>query len=243
VRIDGSRPAESVVPGGNASVALPVDVTSKLTEPGLHAVALPLSVGGRAVRPVTAMIEVPLTAGFVATPPRIDGNPGEWTSANAFEARTPGPGTDPPPAGNRDLGAHGFLAWDAQNLYVVVAVLDDKALEGDCVQLSVSRGATVSGFRMASRGSRAEVKRVAGAERTTDALARLAMRRLGSRTYYEAAVPWLSIADNAPKAGDRFRFAVRAIDDDGEGERFLGFGGGSGPELQPGAFALAMLGK
>jgi len=173
-----------------------------------------------------------------AKPIRIDGNLDEWTGQERFEADTVRlEGWK----GAEDLSAHGFATWDADYLYLAVAVTDDKHSQdaegvaiwsGDGLQMGIAfadeDGSIPREYHelgVATNGAERLSKwrwTAPGGFGTDDSIQLdYAIERKDQHTFYEIAIPWTELTREAEriKPGLKMKFSLLVNDNDGEGRR------------------------
>ena len=192
----------------------------------------PMSVSLAGGQPVDCLVTVPATAGAWRQPPTLDGDLREWGDRLDIER------------GEMKAG----FGWDERRLYFACCVTDaghqDRhrardLWKNDCVQLAFDPR------RDAVRGSRYDVNdteyalALAGGQTILwryicppDSyvgvlpVEYLAVRRLGDRTFYEAAIPWSEIGLEAIEDGQVIGVAVAACDWTGSRRTVHRFGDG-----------------
>jgi hypothetical protein len=174
-----------------------------------------------------------------ATPPTLDGSLTEWSGEPTLHLGAPAAETVKIATGYggaADCSADVWVGWDESALYLAVAVTDDvqrqdesgfQLWRGDCIQLAFRNGPPnpTSGYE----GSETEVgltlgpqgpvvfQWMPGAAPCTEA--RLAVRREGTVTRYEAAIPWSTLGVTGMRVGRRLAWSMTVNDNDGEGFR------------------------
>jgi hypothetical protein len=66
--------------------------------------------------------------------------------------------------------------------------------------------------------------------------AEIAIERVGSRTIYEAAIPWTQLSPLRPRPNTIFGFSLLVNDSDGQERGYIEWAGGIGAEKRPGQF-------
>ena len=170
------------------------------------------------------------------TPPVIDGDLADWCEdfpliadrADQFYLFS---GTKPW-GGPTDLSGRVFLRWDAQNLYVAAHSTDEvfapsdtpgREFAFDSIELlvDVSRGlrkdAPFQMVTLAAFPDKARVRRYDGSLPKGDVpSARIVVKRIGTETVYEAAIPWKELAaEFTPALGQTISIAFTFDDHDG----------------------------
>ena len=154
-----------------------------------------------------------LAAGPAAGPVTVDGDLGDWAHAQ------PIPLTYPfafDVADTEDLEADIRLMWDPEYVYLAVEVEDDEfhqpyagdiVWSADGVQLFLDEWEW--GLTLTASGPEVFLYRGPGREgETVNAVVRLAVRRGGRRTVYEAAFPASEVAPLELAPGNSFRLCV-----------------------------------
>lgn len=181
-----------------------------------------------------------LAAVYAENKPTIDGyeSDGEWSGAKALkigEGREDYvPGTTEKYNGDNDLSATVKFMWDEENLYMFAVVTDDvmkqdytpsNMWKGDSIQLGIHYGGildpsvslfTEIGLALCSGvPSIQRYSNESGASGVTKNM-KFEGRRDGTKTYYEASMPWREIIMDGVnlKAGDAVRFNMIVNDND-----------------------------
>jgi hypothetical protein len=179
------------------------------------------------------------TARSLEQAPVIDGDLDEWTGEPALRlggAATDSVRIEKDYGGAEDCSAEVRLGWDATTLYLAIAVTDNLHFQsesgfqlwrGDCIQLAFREGPpnAAAGYD----GSEYEIGLSLGPNgpevfqwmpgACACPQARLAVRREGSVTRYEAAVPWTALGVKPMRPGRRLAWSMTVNDNDGEGFR------------------------
>lgn len=143
--------------------------------------------------------------------------------------------------GEQDLSAKGSLAWDADNLYLGVEVIDDYHAQsasgdaiwsGDSMQIGIGiangDGTVPSEYHElgVARGDTGELLKwcwlAPKGFNLGDAIElQYAVERKDSKTSYELAIPWreLKSDDVQVKPGMKLKFSFLVNDNDGEGRK------------------------
>jgi|GEM_PF-1297972 len=145
-------------------------------------------------------------------------------------------------AGNADLSASGQLKWDADDLYLAVAVRDDihtqpglgsEIWQGDSVQFAFDLGRSETsgntgyheiGMALTASGPQ-NWRWTAAAGKQVGAIPGMSLGivrdDLAGTTVYEAKIPWSMLlpAGASSSAGDLFGFSLLVNDNDGAGRR------------------------
>ena len=185
----------------------------------------------------------------------IDGDPGDWQGAPVLRVESRDHIEPPDPAGWRgadDLSAEASLAWDDDNLYLLVRVIDDAHVsdpspdlrDGDSLQIAIdvdNDAGPQSGYDASDREYRIGLdQRATRIVRTHPGGAgdssRAVAGRSGGSTLYEAAFPWSSLG-RAPRSGMVFSFNFAAIENDASGRKYaLVLSPGMAGNRRPGLF-------
>lgn len=209
---------------------------------GVYPVNVAVNLGQDKLKTVQAWIGVPYWCRYAVLKPNIDGDLAEWTDAAPMGMGRQEQIRNKTWRGATDLSAYAYAKWDESFFYLACAVTDDitvapalnsLATTGDSLLFALTPdplvvnadkgyGANDMEFCFALTGDgQTHLLRTHG----TDAhpagrleRAVTVIRRVGSRTFYEAAIPWAELGLTAPEAGRKFGFAV-AVNDADEGER------------------------
>ena len=165
--------------------------------------------------------------------------------------------------GPGDISAYAYTRWDEQYFYFACAVTDDvfyqpfglsDMAKGDSVFFALA----ANGGLAARKNGDAEVAEFGMAllkdkqGRLTPTLARFpeggmakqiapasvknarfAIRRAGTRTFYEAAIPWSAWRSAPPRAGQTVNLAIVVNDNDGQGRGYMEWGSGLAEGRRP----------
>ncbi len=197
---------------------------------------------------------------------KIDGELGEWAGLNGIDLPAlPSQLQMAKWAGEGDLSARIQAAWDADNLYLAVAVRDDAHFpeggnnmwRGDSIQIGFGpeegyaasvapealgrNGGYGPEFGVACLNDKALVQRwQAGRGELGPETVQAAVKRTGDRTVYELALPWKAIYPGRPATP--FPFNVIVNDNDGQNRRgWIEMTPGIGKTKAPEQFGLAAL--
>jgi hypothetical protein len=255
-RTEAGRRDFTLPPNGKpVEYVTPVSAPSK--DPGCYPVDVVVegSVGRFATLQV--LVGVSLECRYASLKPAIDGDLSEWTGSDPIGMGRAEQVHGKTWSGPTDLSAYAYLRWDEQFLYVACAVTDDvhfapfpapEMLKGDSVQFAFSTDrrlpAAASGygpgdheFAMALLdGTHPVLYRFAGpADVGVGIMKRgaVAVRRVGGRTFYEAAIPWSDLGIRRPHEGALFGFSILVNDNDGQGAGYIAWGDGLGKEKRP----------
>lgn len=249
------KESEAFTLDGGKETVQKIEVNSPEADPGDYPVEVMVSGVVGTFAKAQVQVGVPVICRYATQKPTIDGDLSEWTSAAPMgmgrREQTQGKAWNGP----SDLSAYAYAMWDAQYLYVACAVTDDifappkttaELTQGDSVQFALSaiRGGTIDRigygageheFGMALvNGEKSVLTRLApnaGASK-----ARVAIRRDGTRLYYEAAIPWVELTPATPTAGAIYGFSIRINDRDGKAQGSIAWGSGLSDPRHPGQF-------
>ncbi len=197
----------------------------------------------------------------VKRPPVIDGEASEW-SAVAPKLAFPSQGSTPAIEGYRGAADLSFSlrgSYDAQGLYLLIDVVDDKHVQSqpsdrlwwsDSIQVAFDPGYDRTPLAyddndlelgVALAGRRVVTSAWHGGKSLSQDL-RAAVRRTGQRTVYELAIAWDLLGVKDPSVGTPIGFNILVNDDDGEGRRgYLQWTTGIGKAKDPSSFATLAL--
>ena len=233
----GNQSKRLILPGVSDPVRTEIHLAQPLTE---NAAAGPLDVilSASDVQPRTVPVRTDLVAVSRRTGIVIDGDPCDWPTAAQLQADTKEQMHPPDPAGwkgPQDFSIQASLAWDADNLYLLVRVLDDKHVAdetpdqstGDCLHIAIDPNNDAgfqSGYDATDReygvvfdqGQTRLVRMYPGAG---DDSVRAAAQRTGDATVYEMAFPWESLGQTA-RPGLAFSLNFAAVENDGGGRKY-----------------------
>ena len=202
-----------------------------------------------------ANIGVPALCRYTAKKPRINGDLSEWTGAYPLALDIPG-GDVNTSARPTDFSAQALTMWDEENFYLAV-VVTEPALGDPLPPEEMWRGNSVlfafdtrrnappdqDGYRegdyefgMAKARLGAHMYRFFGGQPGLVKTATVVMQRLGTKTIYEAAIPWSELKPAQARTGGIVGFSILASDRDGQGRRYLEWAGGIASGKRPGQF-------
>ena len=255
-RPDGLLQEVTVPPEGRV-IEQTLAVSAPAKDAGCYPVEITLEGLNGRLGVVMPLIGVPLECRYASLKPAIDGDLSEWTAADTVGMGRADQVRDKVWRGPTDLSAYAYLQWDEQFLYVACAVTDDVFLasfppaemrKGDSVLFAVSTNrripATPVGYGPADHefgmalldGAHPVLYRFAGPTDTSVGLLKrgaVAARRVGTRTFYEAAIPWAELGKMRPAEGTLFGFAMRVNDSDGQAVGYIMWTEGMSGERRP----------
>lgn len=217
-------------------------------DPGCYQVPIRVEIDGRKVCEVNPVIGVPLNCPLTTVPPTIDGNLSEWSDLSPMGMGRREQVYNKIWRGPEDISGYGYLRWDRVNLYVACAVTDDRfsnpfaprdLLRGDSVQIAfvtdpgaltlranVAKPDHLFGIALLEHGPTIyRFTSKSGLKEGVVMSARVAVRRQGAQTYYEAAIPWSELAPVRAKTGAIFGVALQVNDYDGEATGYISWAG------------------
>lgn len=172
----------------------------------------------------------------LSKPVEIDGNLTDWSDLARFDVKDIKINGW---RGEQDISATGSLAWDADNLYLGVEVIDDKHEQsasgdaiwsGDSIQIGIgianSDGTVPSEYHElgVARGNTGNLLKwrwlTPRGFNINDALElKYAVSRSDSTTSYELAIPWRELSHDITqvKQGMKLKFSLLVNDNDGGG--------------------------
>lgn len=192
----------------------------------------------------------------LSKPVEIDGNLTDWSDLARFDVKDIKINGW---RGEQDISATGSLAWDADNLYLGVEVIDDKHEQsasgdaiwsGDSIQIGIgianSDGTVPSEYHElgVARGNTGNLLKwrwlTPRGFNINDALElKYAVSRSDSTTSYELAIPWRELSHDITqvKQGMKLKFSLLVNDNDGGGRRgWLEYNSGIGSSKDINAF-------
>jgi hypothetical protein len=171
-----------------------------------------------------------------------------------------------PWGGPGDISAYAYTRWDEQYFYFACAVTDDvfyqpyglaDMAKGDSVVFALATNSGLSArksgepeyaeFGMALLKDKQghltptlarflESGAVKRAAPVSVKGARFAIRQAGTRTFYEAAIPWSAWRPVSPRAGQTVSLAILVNDNDGQGRGYMEWGSGLAGSKRPALF-------
>jgi hypothetical protein len=228
---------------------VPATVVIPTTDPGIYPALIQIGSQGVPLLTLAARVGVPVISHHVAAPPKLDGDPAEWPGAppislgreDQWRGRTWG--------GPEDLSATVDTRWDEQNLYILCTVTQAQFTPPGAAEEWERRDTVTLGFQSAAYGAadnrgteqeyrlalvggkQSTIMRV-GVANVTPTGARVAIRRSGNHTYYEAAIPWRELAAQA-QPNTAVWFAVTVTHGDGQASGAMVWGEGLGADGRP----------
>lgn len=186
---------------------------------------------------------------------------GEWPTARPIQVaplgadRRDAPGSDPAVPG--DLSATGAVAWDDAALHLLVEVTDDthrnerqdgSLWDGDSIQLGIARDPGREGADYAEisvglgkAGPQAWIHRNFAGCPTGPGSFPVSVRREGTITTYDVAIPWKLLGIKQAKAGDWLGLGLVVNEDDGGGRGWLGWHAGIATDKNPALYGQIVL--
>jgi acetyl esterase/lipase len=192
----------------------------------------------------------------LSKPVQINGNLTDWSDQARFDVKNVKINGW---RGEQDLSATGSLAWDADNLYLGVQVIDDKHEQsasgdaiwsGDSIQIGIgianTDGTVPSEYHElgVARGNAGNLLKwrwltPKGFNINDFVELQYAVSRSDSTTNYELAIPWRELSNDITqvKQGMKLKFSLLVNDNDGEGRRgWLEYNSGIGSSKDVNAF-------
>ncbi len=257
---------QTVTIGPKAKSAADVTLQPPSNQPGNYSVPVRVLIGDRPDFEMNVAVGVPVLCRYASTTPRINGDLAEWAEAFPTALDRGEMVREKTWGGLGDLSALVFTMWDERCLYVAASVNDDvdyqpyplaRMAQGDSLQIAIdalrdaapdAAGYSESDheFILGMVAGRPTACRLAGPK--TKSLGpmpgvQVAVRRVGSRTIYEAAIPWAELGPAKPKDGAAIGFSVLLNDNDGKGRGTMELTPGMAAEKAPGRFLALRLAK
>jgi hypothetical protein len=256
-------PISLTLPANDRPVTQEVEVAPPTANDaeGLNRVGIDIRSGDVPLRTLYALLGVPIPCPYLATVPALDGDMRPWQEGAAPPL---GMGREEqwhsrsrPWEGPQDLSAIAYVAWDDRCLYFACVVTQTRftppptvgaIMTHDAVRFALS---AVPGRRQAGGGyglgdhefalaliggKEATVVRLAGELGGIVTGARATILRNGTRTTYQAAIPWSELAPMTPHPGTSFGFAVAVGQGDGQTGGVMEWGGGLAGAKRPDLF-------
>ena len=266
LRPEHTPPQPVTVPVGAAGLSYTVDIAFPIFDPGVYPVKIAIedpadsdAADAQAMESVTVYVGVPALCHRAEKPPTIDGNLSDWAGAERFGMGRAEQTSGKAWRGPSDLSATAYAKWDDNYFYFACDVVDDvftppttkqTLTQADSAQFALSTNRTAPyesnvytpgdhEFALGLLPGGAILVKIGGAgtsinERVSGA--KVAVRRIGTHTLYEAAVPWSQISGAKPGVGAALGFAVRVNDLDGGAFGAISWNGGMTGGRQPGRF-------
>ena len=259
----GQREQTVTIPAGAGGISYTTEITAPSFDPGVYPVEIAIEndSGTESADSATVYIGVPVLCRYADAPPVIDANLSDWAGAERLgmgrEEQTSGKAW----GGPSDLSATAFTKWDANYFYFACDAGDDvftpptaplNLTQADSVQFALSTdrtapydragyGAGDNEFGLALVAGDPTLLRLAGngSQRNSRVPgAKVAIRRIGIHTLYEAAIPWAQIRGANPAPEAAFGIAVRVNDRDGNAFGAITWNAGmeNGTGRHPGRF-------
>lgn len=258
----GTQQSVTLAPG--TSTTSTISLSPPSNKPGNYTVPVHVLLGDRADYTIPVAVGVPLLCHYARTTPRINGDLTEWADAFAIRLDQADQVRNKRWGGPADLSAQVLTFWDERYFYIAASVTDDvnvqpfspeKMSSGDSLQFAIDarrralpEAAGYSDddheFVLGMGPLRPAVYRLAGPRTMPLGLvtdARVAVRRVGNRTIYEAAIPWVELTPARPENGAVVGFSVLVNDNDGQGRGFIELTPGMDPVKEPGKFLALRL--
>ena len=233
----GSQSKRLILPGVNEPVCGEIHLQHPLTTLDSQK-PLELVLSAPSVEPRTISVETDLLPISRRSDIVVDGDPADWQDISVLRVETRDHIYPPDPAGWRgaqDLSINANVAWDADNLYVLVRVIDDvhvaatipDVCQGDSLQVAidVNNDATPQsgyddndreyGIALVERETRIVQTHPSRAIGTPRGVA----KRSQKSTVYEMAIPWSSLG-RGPRPGLVFSLNFAANENDGSGRKY-----------------------
>jgi hypothetical protein len=181
-----------------------------------------------------------ITAAYMASPPTIDGNLGEWSGMTAYDANQTVPSGAENWTGSADLSASFYIGWDSNYLYVAVQRTDDTFVQlsygrllykGDDVEIQIDGDLSGDFFSGVMSSDDYQIGLSPGNFSTLDPEAYrwfptysegwvytvdIAVKQSGSGYDMEARIPWSTLGIS-PSNGANYGFALALSDNDQAG--------------------------
>jgi len=259
VGLASGKASVAVTVPGRSIADTPVSVVKPGAGPGNYDMPVRVALGGRTVTTLNAVVGVPALCKYAARKPRVNGDLSEWMAAYPIALDSATQVKEKDWGGAADLSAQALTMWDAENFYLAVTVTDDTHFQplppenlwrADSVQFAldtrrdarldqIGYGEDDCEFGLASGSSGALAYRFQGAFGKPSGVVKavaVAVRRVGNRTIYEAAIPWSELVPRRPVGGALLGFSLLVNDSDGQGRGYIEWAGGMGDVKRPGRF-------
>ena len=252
---EGSKEMKKVTLKAGAAEKSFIDLSAENLDYGLSPAEISVETGGVRTKTLSAVIGVPMNCRYASRKPLFRGAVSDWSEAALISLIRNDQVHKEGWAGPADLSAYAYLLWDEQYLYVACDVQDDvffapfpveEMLKGDSVQFAVSLkrgkgeatgyGSGDSEFGMGLlNATQPTIVHFTGGTQKGEAPkgAKLSIKRDGSHTIYETAIPWSELSVDKPTVGTMIGFSLLVNDNDGQGSGYIAFGGGVASEKRP----------
>ena len=249
----GDQVKRIVLPAVTGPTWVDIGLRAPVTQREGKPLRVTLSADGAKPHPITVATDVlPVTRRATVT---VDGDAKDWEGVPVIVVDTRDRIQPPDPAGwagPQDLSARASLAWDNQDLYLLVRVTDDKHVtpnlqafwDSDSLQIAVdvmNDAHEAAGFDDDDREYGVVVDARGTHTYRTHPLDpnpnfQAAAKRTGSETLYEMAFPWAELG-REPQPGMVFSLNFIANENDGAGRKYwMGITPGIGEGKQPGHY-------
>ena len=188
-------------------------------------------------------------APYTKNPPKVDGNPDEWSHGPAtMRADTKDQMkmlmTGETWKGTDDLSMLIDMRYDLENVYVMFEITDDvfyqpyqmteywrgdsvqlafgfdiNSMNGTCFNVALDPDGNTYSYRTAQEDNMGGFQGAGAKGQYTDG--QQAVKRIGNKTYYEMSIPWHKMSAGPVKVekGDEFYFSAIINDNDGTGRK------------------------
>ncbi len=243
------------LPGGGKPYIRRVETAVLSSDPGIYPSQIRISSDIGSLYSLIGQISLPAICRYARIKPVIDGNLSEWTNAVALGMGRKEQVHEKEWAGPNDLSAYAYVQWDETYFYFACAVTDNIAYQplgaremwkGDSVQFALTTDTTGSnqregfgptdhmfGIALSDTGKTISI-RFSGAGGSEKIIS--SAKRVGVRTYYEAAIPWSELVPAKPNSGTTYGLSIVVNDSDGHGRGYISWANGIYPNRRPGLF-------
>lgn len=188
-------------------------------------------------------------APYTKNPPKIDGNPDEWSHGPATmyadtKEQMKMLMTTETWKGTDDLSMMIDMCYDLENVYVMFEITDDvyyqpygmteywrgdsvqlafgfdiNSMNGTCFNIALDPDGNTYSYRTAQEDNMGGFQGAGAKGQYTDG--QQVVKRMGNKTYYEVSVPWhkISAGPITVEKGDEFYFSALVNDNDGTGRK------------------------
>ena len=243
------------LPGGGKQYTRKIEINSPSSDPGIYTAEISISSSIGKLYTLTGQVTVPAICRYARIKPVIDGDLSEWSDVLPLGMGRLEQVHEKEWYGPNDLSAYAYVQWDENYFYFACAVTDDVAFQpfapkemwkGDSVQFALTTDTKGSGEREGfgptdhffgiahSDSGKTLAARFAGAGGSEKIVA--ASKRVGSRTFYEAAIPWSELIPAKPNSGTTYGLSIVVNDNDGHGRGYISWANGIYPNRRPGLF-------